>query len=259
MNDFHYNFTTILLKEFMKKIYSLLIIAIILFFPTYGFSSGNTKKFTGKCHRFLGKRVSNGQIDYRQLQRDRRKLDQLTSLIAKASLSKSDYNERMAFYINAYNILVIDQIARSFPLRSPYEIEGFFDQNPFTIAGESLTLNQIEERKLLQPDAEIEVVFAICHGTIGSFPLPEAAFKPKKLEKQLSERARTLAKNEDYIRIKKNSSLVLLCEAFIHIRKFASKQDLFSQLSTVMERQLPDNYAMDYYPANRLLNQKTRD
>lgn len=243
----------------MKKVYCLLLTISVFFLPCRGSASGSVKKFTARCHRFLAAYVSDGQIDYLQLQKNRRKLDQLTGLIAGADLSKSRNNERTAFYINAYNILVIDQIVRYLPLQSPYEIEGFFDQNYFVIAGERLTLNQIEEHKLLMPAIDLEIIFAICHGTVGSFPLPKTAFKPKKLEKQLNERARLLAKSENYVRVKKNSSRVLLCEAFIHTRKYTDKNNLFTQLSSILEQKLPDNYAMDYYPVNRSLNQKTQD
>ena len=243
----------------MKKVYCLLLTVCVFILPYSGSASGSVKKFTARCHRFFSSHVSGGQIDYRRLQQNQRKLAQLTRLIAEADLSKSKNNERTAFYINAYNILVIDQIVHSLPLQSPYEIEGFFDQNHFTVAGEQLTLNQIEEQKLLRPTLDIEVLFAICHGTVGSFPLQNTAFKAKNLEKQLGERARLLAKSENYVRIKKNSSLVLLCEAFIHARKYADKNDLFTQLSAVLEQRLPDNYAMDYYPVNRSLNQKAQD
>ncbi|MEM6360586.1 MAG: DUF547 domain-containing protein, partial [Bacteroidota bacterium] len=46
-----------------------------------------------------------------------------------------------AFFVNAYNLIVIYQVAKFYPLKSPLDRSGFFDRVKHTVAGESITLN----------------------------------------------------------------------------------------------------------------------
>ncbi|MFH2055138.1 MAG: hypothetical protein ABIJ61_04200, partial [bacterium] len=53
----------------------------------------------------LSKYVVDGLVDYRGLQADRASLDSLVVGLAGANLSNATAEERLAFYINAYNML----------------------------------------------------------------------------------------------------------------------------------------------------------
>src|SRR2546425_10775038 len=51
--------------------------------------------------------VRNGDVYYRALKTDRGKLDGYINLLATASVSKLSREEQMAFWLNAYNALVL--------------------------------------------------------------------------------------------------------------------------------------------------------
>jgi len=66
----------------------------------------------------------------------------------------------IAFYINAYNLLVIHQVVKNYPLSSVQDKNGFFEKRKFQIAGEEMSLNRLEKDKLLKKykDASISIV-----------------------------------------------------------------------------------------------------
>ena len=74
-------------------------------------------------------------------------LDQLVVSIAEFYLNNQSEDYFTAFYINAYNVLVIKQVVDNYPINSPKDVTGFFDERKFTVAGEELTLDQIEFEK----------------------------------------------------------------------------------------------------------------
>ena len=53
-------------------------------------------------------------------------------------------NEALAFWVNAYNALVIHNVNNNPGMKKPTDVAGFFDKKKFPVAGRSLTLNQIE-------------------------------------------------------------------------------------------------------------------
>jgi hypothetical protein len=94
----------------------------------------------------------------------------------------------------------------------------------------------------------------LCHGTLGSFPLSDFAFRPEKLDKQLLHKVKMLVNDENYIRIKKNSSRILFCESFLKVGRIADQKDLIGSINEHREEDLPVTFSLDYYPSNRGLN-----
>ncbi|MEO8495936.1 MAG: DUF547 domain-containing protein [Planctomycetota bacterium] len=56
---------------------------------------------------------------------------------------------QIAFYINAYNSCCIKAILDNYPLHTPKDVEGFFDKLKFDVAGEKLTVSEIEYDRLI--------------------------------------------------------------------------------------------------------------
>ena len=64
-------------------------------------------------------------------------------------LSSASAESKKAFYINAYNLIVIYQVSKFYPLKSPLDKSGFFDKVKHQVAGEALTLNALELKTLV--------------------------------------------------------------------------------------------------------------
>jgi len=104
-------------------------------------------QFFNEVDALLKKNVTNGLVKYDQL-KNNSDLKSLINTIETAKVSNLDDNTKQAFYINAYNLLVINSALEKYPLSSVQSVSGFFDSKKRKIAGENLTLNQIEKNKL---------------------------------------------------------------------------------------------------------------
>src|SRR2546422_10395425 len=61
--------------------------------------------------------VRNGDVYYRALRSDRAKLDGYINLLATASVAKASHQEQIAFWLNAYNALVLRTVIDHYPIQ----------------------------------------------------------------------------------------------------------------------------------------------
>ena len=141
-------------------------------------------QFFNDTHNFLQANVKNGLVDYGAVKNDAA-LKSLISTIADADVSGASDLVKQAFYINAYNLLVINNAAQAYPLESVQDISGFFDRKKSTIGGKSMTLNKIEKDYLLKPYGDARYHFVLVCGAMGCPPITNFAYMPNKLEEQL--------------------------------------------------------------------------
>jgi hypothetical protein len=139
--------------------------------------------------------VRNGDVYYRAIKSERAKLDTYVNLIATASVDTLSRDEQMAFWLNAYNALVLRTVvdhypiqgrAPEYPAKSIRQIPGAFERLPHRVAGRTLTLDQIEET-VLSGFHDPRVYFALGRGASGSGRLRSEAFTPARLEAQLAD------------------------------------------------------------------------
>lgn len=163
---------------------------------------------------FLLEEVVFGLVDYEQLKQDQGQLNSLVSQIATYQPQDSSQDHRTAFYINTYNVLVIKQIADNYPIKSPMDVKGFFNKNTFNVAGETLTLDQIEFDKLFNETKDPRIHFALGCGARSCPFLYENAFYPRTLEEQLEFRAQLIIDRPNYVYVDKRSETVTLNKIF---------------------------------------------
>ena len=139
--------------------------------------------------------VRNGDVYYRAIKSERAKLDSYVSLLATASVDTLSRDEQMAFWLNAYNALVLRTVvdhypiqgrAPEYPVTSIRQIPGAFERLPHRVAGRTLTLDQIEQT-VLSGFHDPRVYFALGRGAVGSGRLRSEAFTPARLEAQLAD------------------------------------------------------------------------
>ena len=139
--------------------------------------------------------VRGGDVYYRALKADRAKLDGYVNLIATASVDKLSRDERIAFWLNAYNAIVLRTVidhypiagkSADYPAKSIRQIPGAFERLQHRVAGRTLTLDQIE-KDVLPTFNDPRVYFALGRGAAGSGRLRSEAFVPARLDEQLSD------------------------------------------------------------------------
>jgi len=108
--------------------------------------------------------TADGGFRYKALAADEAsmaKLKAFTEQAATADTSKLSREEALAFYINAYNATTIAEVLKLWPVTSVLKKDGFFDKTKHLIAGESLTLNDLEKTKIRDPYKEPRIHFLV--------------------------------------------------------------------------------------------------
>lgn len=117
--------------------------------------------------RALAASVSAGRVDYAAVPDA-----ELAAWLADAA--KATGPQSRAFWINAYNAIVLHALA-SGPLPAKVtDVPGFFDARTYVVAGERLTLNALEAKVRAWGDPRIH--FALNCGARSCPPLPGRAF-----------------------------------------------------------------------------------
>ncbi len=106
----------------------------------------NHANFTELLERHVNE---NGWVDYEGLSRDRAMLNTYLQQLASAQpASFPTDHDRLAFWINSYNANILASVldwvyGKANGVR---DVPGFFNRERHTVAGEQLTLDQIEQR-----------------------------------------------------------------------------------------------------------------
>ena len=137
--------------------------------------------------------IASTRVDYSAL----RNSDAWEALLL--SLRRSDptrlgsRNEKLAFWINAYNILAIDLVQRHYPIDSIRSIGGFFSpvwkKTAGEIAGRAYTLHEIEH-EILRSMAEPRIHAAIVCASLSCPPLRREPYRADEIEAQLDDNVR---------------------------------------------------------------------
>jgi hypothetical protein len=139
--------------------------------------------------RVLAEHVEDGGVDYAALARERDDLDRYLRSLARARPAAMGKDEALAFWTNAYNAVVLHHVLERYPgMRSVEDVDGFFDELTFPVAGEELTLDEIEERGRGLGDARVH--FAVVCASTSCPDLRGEPYQAGKIDAQLRDQTR---------------------------------------------------------------------
>jgi hypothetical protein len=137
--------------------------------------------------QILSRRVnSKGWVDYDGLRQDRAALQSYLDTLRNVDMAKlSSDAARLAFWINAYNAFTLNDVLEYVEGKtdSVRKVSGFFDGHKHPIAGESLTLDEIEKHGRSMHDPRIH--FAINCASTSCPKLQPFAYAGAELNQQL--------------------------------------------------------------------------
>ncbi len=139
----------------------------------------------------LAKSVKEDGVDYKELAAGRAALDAYVRSLATAEPGATD-PDRIAFWINAYDALTLQQVLDTKPKSGEYsvrDVKGFFDGRTWTVAGREVTLDGIE-KGILREFKEPLVHFALHRGSRSSPPLAAVLYRSRDLPEALAQQAR---------------------------------------------------------------------
>ncbi len=137
----------------------------------------------------LSRAVSAGLVDYARIGGDRA-FERYMAALATARPEELGADERLAFWINAYNACVIQGVLDNPGMTRPTDVKGFFDKRTFPIAGRRVTLDEIENRIIRPTFREKLVHFGLVCAARSCPPLAGPAFTGATVRAELARRAR---------------------------------------------------------------------
>ena len=153
-------------------------------------------------HKLLQTHVAgNGDVDYDAFKNNEGALDEyLTSL--KNAPPSNDWarDERLVYWINAYNAFTVKRILNDYPLTSITDLDG---GDPWKIewieiGSQTYSLNNIEHDIIRPRFNEPRIHFAVNCAAASCPPLPNKAFTVDNLESMLESNARAFIRNPAY-------------------------------------------------------------
>ena len=172
--------------------------------------------------QILDEYVRDGLVYYRALKMQRAGLDGYVRSLADASIASASRDEQLAFWLNAYNALVLRTVidhypmprrSTDYPVRSIRQIPGAFERLQHRVAGRLVTLDEIE-RTLLPPFRDPRVYLAIGRGAVDGGRLRSEMFVPARLEAQLTEVARECITRTQCITLDRETNKVAISAVF---------------------------------------------
>jgi len=161
--------------------------------------------------QLLDLNVRDGLVYYRALRSDRGRLDRYVASLNVPAATYQGWtrDEKMAFWLNGYNAIVLQTVINAYPIRgksatypagSIRQIPGAFEQIKHRVAGRSLTLDEIE-KTILPEFKEPRLYLALGRGAIGSGRLRSEAYTGPRLSAQLASIQSEFVNDQSMVRI----------------------------------------------------------
>ena len=188
--------------------------------------------FHDKCAEVLNNFVDDkGMVDYKTLRRKRLKLKALLEefdTLAPNVYSSWPKEDKIAFWLNAYNIQMLKIITENYPIKSSrilrlypgwgpnsiLHIKGIWTDYKFLVMDEEFTLSEIDKRFFRKEFDEPRIFFAISRASLSSPPLRNEPYYGYKLNEQLDDQARRFLSSPLAFRTDREKQRVYLSSLF---------------------------------------------
>ncbi|WP_109618035.1 DUF547 domain-containing protein [Sediminitomix flava] len=189
-----------------KKLIPLVLIPLILFgyfsisSPMPDVQSDSNPISHEKWTALLKKHVNaKGDVDYKGFKNDSKAFDEYLKLLSTNHPNKLNWSEeeRLVYWINAYNAFTVKLIIDNYPLKSIKDITAVniplvkspWDIKFIEIEGEKYDLNNIEHQILRKKFSEPRIHFAVNCASVSCPILRNEAYEAERVEEQLQEQA----------------------------------------------------------------------
>lgn len=202
----------------IKKI--LILSTVVLVLVWFLFSLGAADKIDdlhATWDKLLKKHVKNGLVNYKGFANDVKQLDSYLETLEKTVISSYNREQKLAFWINAYNAYTVKLILNHYPIKSIRKISNPWGKPICKAAGRILSLDFIEHKILRKKFKEPRIHFAVVCASTGCPDLQSFAFQPGTLNDQLALAARKFFASPKHFYLKEDKNTII-----IHISKIFS-------------------------------------
>jgi hypothetical protein len=216
------------------------------------------KSFLASTDEFFKKYVDNGSVQYLKIKSSPGEIESLYRQVGEMKLDHSDDTAKKAFFINAYNVIVIYWVVKKYPLKSPLDDSGFFDKIKHKVAREEMTLNSLETKKLLTAYKDARVHFVLVCAAKDCPPLASFAYMPETLDHQLTARTTITLNNPAWLKVNTAKKKIELSKIFDWYKKDftdTGKTEI-EWINQFRQDKIPSDFSVGFYEYNWALNEK---
>ncbi|MFT7071727.1 DUF547 domain-containing protein [Patiriisocius sp. Uisw_017] len=179
-------------------------------------------------------------------------LNYITSLGENLPTEKWSKNEKLSYWLNAYNAITIDLILRNWPLESIKDIQNPWEQKYWKLGEKYYNLDEIEH-KILRKMEDARIHFGINCASFSCPPLLNEAFVSEKVDNQLTFLSKRFI--NDTSRNKITPDQVEISKIFNWFSKdFKTTGSIIDYLNTYSEVKINNNARVKYMDYDWRLN-----
>lgn len=207
-------------------------------------------------NQLLQKHVAtNGIVNYTGFSKDKNKLRNYITILSK-NVPKENWNkeEKLAYWMNAYNAMTVDLILRNLPLESIKDIKDPWEQRLWKLGDAWYNLEEIEHQ-ILRKMGDARIHFGINCASFSCPPLSNKAFTALTVADQLEALAIQFINDSKRNSISKDR--VEISKIFTWFSKdFKTNGSIIDYLNKFSEVPINDNARIGFMDYNWELNNK---
>jgi len=203
----------------------------------------------------LQNHVSNeGKVDYKSIKSNPTNLEKYIQLLSQSTPDESWLKEeKLAYWINAYNALTVDLICRNYPVNSIKDIKNPWEQRLWKLDNKDYNLEEIEH-EILRKMNEPRIHFAIVCASFSCPKLQNEAFQSSKIDAQLTKATKEFLADSNRNNINKYS--LELSKIFQWFSKdFKQNGSLIDFLNRYIDIQISEKAKIKFKDYNWNLNE----
>lgn len=197
--------------------------------------------------------TANGRVSYEGFRNDKGILrDYIASLGANMPSENWSREDKLAYWMNAYNAMTVDLIVRNLPIESIKDIDKPWNQRLWKLGDKWYNLDEIEHQ-ILRKMGDARIHFGINCASFSCPPLLNSAFTSENVERQLDGVARTFVNDTKRNQISENT--IKISKIFSWFAKdFKSDGSLIDFLNRYSETTISSKARKSYMDYNWTLN-----
>lgn len=208
-----------------------------------------------------------GEVDYQRWQLEAKTdLEQWLNTLSNVSLPALSSSQRLAFWINLYNALVIAEVLKTYPINSIrptflgipnwFTFLRFFSRPIYRLNNDAITLNDIEHQILRPQWQEPRIHFALVCAAVGCPLLRNEAYHPHRILEQLEADATRFINNVDKVQYDPQSNQLWCSSIFKWYQRDFLKvtSSIKTYIAKYLAFNIPESVSLKYLPYDWHLN-----
>ena len=219
--------------------------------------SGAVQNWLEEADQLLKAAVVDGLVDYQSLQEQS---GELAALVDNPPSTEAGTMVRKAVWVNWYNLAVLHQVLRHYPIGSPQEVPDFFSESFLTYEGRRLSLDELEKEWLLPQFPDARLHFVLVCAAKSCPPLMAGAYFPEQLDRQIGRQTRQAMDDGAFLRVDASANTVELPAIFDWYEAdfTAEAESVIAWINAHRSKDLPRAAATSYYTYDWSLNEAER-